>query len=252
MLAGVLSVALGGCSQKTPEEIYQEAAEKAAEMDSMAAASDIRLTLSQGDETMDMTMSMNVEAAGLTTGELIYVADGSMDLLGQKMDMSYFYTDGYYYMDMMGMKMKYPMDLSDMMDQAKQLMGGTTYDLKYIQNLEAAKDGDNTVLTYTMDGEQLEQLVQELMGSMGTGSEALEGVEYTFNSINCEMTVNPDGYNTSSKLNMDMSMTMGEETLGLVLEMVTQIENPGETIEVTVPDTEGYTEVIGGADEPIG
>lgn len=30
-----------------------------------------------------------------------------------------FYTDGYYYMDMMGQKMKYAMDMDKLMEQAK-------------------------------------------------------------------------------------------------------------------------------------
>ena len=247
VLAGMMALHLGGCSKKTPEEIYQEAAQNASELDSMAAATVIQLTLSQGEDTLDLSMNMEIEASGLTTGEFLYAAEGFLSFMEQEMDLSYFYADGYYYMDMMGAKLKYPMDLENMMDQAKQLMGGTSYDLEYIQNLEAQKEGDDTILTYTMDGQQLEQLVGELMDSVGAGEAALEGVKYTFNSVDCQMTVNLDGYNTASKINMDMSMTVGEETVGLVLDMTTEIENPGEPVEVAIPDTSDYQEVIGGA-----
>ena len=249
VLAGMMALSLCGCSRKTPEEIYQEAAEKPAQMDSMAAVSDIQITASYGEESIDLSINMDIKASGLTSGQLLYEADGSIDVAGQTMNMSYFYADGYYYMDMVGAKLKYPMDLEDMMNQAKQLTGGTSYDLEYIQNLEASEDGDNTILTYNMDGEQMKQLVQELLGGMNIAgaTEALEGLDYTFNSIDCQMTINPDGYNTASRIAMDMTMSMDGEEIGFVMDMTTQIENPGETVQVTIPDTSEYQEVIGGA-----
>ena len=54
------------------------------------------------------------------------------------------------------------------------------------------------------------------------------------------MTINPDGYNTASRIAMDMTMSMDGEKIGFVMDMTTQIENPGETVQVTIPDTSEY------------
>lgn len=42
---------------------------------------------------------------------------------------------------------------------------------------------------------------------------------------------------------MDMEMTMGSETIGLKMDMAATINEPGKTVEVTLPDTEGYQEI---------
>ena len=95
VLAGMMALSLGGCSRKTPEEIYQEAAEKSAQMDSMAAVSDIQITASYGEESIDLSINMDIKASGLTSGQLLYEADGSIDVVGQTMNMSYLYAERY-------------------------------------------------------------------------------------------------------------------------------------------------------------
>ena len=62
-------------------------------------------------------------------------------------------------------------------------------------------------------------------------------------TVEGDLTLNKEGYYTNMKMTMDMDMTMQGETIGLKMEMTAEVHDPGKTVEVTLPDTEGYQEI---------
>ena len=70
-----------------------------------------KMTMELAGETMDVNMDMNMLMTGYNTPDFKYQMDATTGLLGQNIEMTAFYTDGYYYMETAGQKIKYPYDL---------------------------------------------------------------------------------------------------------------------------------------------
>lgn len=242
-LATVLSLA--ACKgEKDPKVLYDEASKKTSELASMDVTSVVNMQMTQGENTTDIKMDLDMKMADINTENMRYLAQGTTSLMGQSIEILMYYENGYYYMDSMGQKVKYAMDLNSMMDQIKQSTEGASVNSSYLKEITAKKDGNNQILTFTVDAEKMDAYVQDLMGQLGTN---MEGVTYTIKEASGEATVNKDGYFTNSKIKMSLEMNAQDQTVAMVMDTDSTYNNPGQTVEVTAPDLEGYTEIDAGA-----
>lgn len=241
LLAAAMALSLAACgSAKDPKAIYDDAAKKTSELTSMDVDSVVNMQMVQEENTTDIKMNLNMKMAGINTENLKYQAQGTTDIGGQSIDISMYYENGYYYMNSMGQKIKYAMDLDAMMKQIKQTTEGGSMDSSYMQDITAKKENGNQILTFTVDAEKMDAYLQEIMGQMGTD---LEGVAYTIKETSGEATVNKDGYFVNSKIKMSFEMNSQGETISMVMDTDSTYNNPGQDVEVTAPDLEGYTQV---------
>ncbi len=236
---------LSACKgEKDPKVLYDEASKKTSELSSMDVTSLVNMQMTQGENTTDIKMDLDMKMADINTENMRYLAKGTTSLMGQNIDMLMYYENGYYYMDSMGQKVKYAMDLNAMMEQIKQSTEGASVNSSYLKEITAKKEGDNRILTFTVDAEKMDTYVQDLMGQLGT---KMEGVAYTIKEASGEATVNKDGYFTNSKIKMSLEMNTQGQTIAMVMDTDSTYNNPGQTVEVTAPELEGYTEIDAGA-----
>lgn len=241
LLTAVLAMSLTACGgSKDAKTIYDDATKKTSELTSMDVKSVVNMQMTQEENTTDISMDMDMKIADINTDSMKYLAQGTTSVLGQTVDISMYYEDGYYYMDSMGQKIKYAMDLDAIMEQVKQSTEGGNLQSSYLKDLSVKTEGDTEVLTYTVDAEKMDDYVQELMGQMGTD---IEGVTYLIKEASGEATVNKDGYFENSKVKLTMDMSMQGESITIVMDTDSTYNNPGQAVEVTAPDLEGYTEV---------
>lgn len=242
-MSAVLAFSVAGCAKKDPRELYTEAVKKNQELSGMDMTSVMKMTMTQGEQSVDISMDMGIQMADINTDKMKYVAKGTTSLMGQDIETSMFYTDGYYYMDMMGQKIKYAMDMDELMKQVQQYTENGTLEAEYMKDIQAKKDGDNTILTFSADPAKMDTYLKDVMGSMGQVMPGMDAAQVTIKSADGDLTVNKQGYYTAMNMVMDMEMTMGSETIGLKMDMAATINEPGKTVEVTLPDTEGYQEI---------
>lgn len=240
LLTGAMALSLAGCGGQNAKKIYDDAAKKTAELDSMDVSSVIAMKMAQGEETIDISMDMDMKISGINTDSMKYQADANTNMMGQNQDISMYYENGYYYMDAMGQKIKYAMDLDAMMEQIKQSTEGSSMDSSYLKDIQAKKDGDNQNLTYTVDATKMDSYLQDIMSQMGTDA---EGVTYNIKEASGEAVVNKDGYISRQKVKMVFEMELQGETISMDMDVDSTYNNPGQTVEVTTPDLEGYEEV---------
>ena len=172
-----------------------------------------------------------------------YLAAGKTTMAGQDIDMKMYYEGGYYYMETMGQKIKYAMDLNQLMEQVKQSTEGANMESSYMKEIKAKKDGDNQVLTFTADAEKMDSYVQDIMGSMSGAIAGAEDIAYKIKSASGEAVVNKDGYFSSMNIKMSMDMTVQGETVGVEMDTNAVYHNPGQAVTLTAPDLEGYQEI---------
>lgn len=240
--------------------VYQEMEAKSSGMTDTDAYMDFKVDMSSGGDHIGMRLEMNVKANNMATPEQMRMntymrmtltdanlsggtggpgeAGSSVDLTGTQITANMYYADGMYYMDMLGQKMKTPMPLNEMMDTVKQSAGTTVDSLEYIQNLKLRTEGEDRILSFTMDATKMNGLLQQVMSSLqsitGNGS-------VSYRDISCEYIVNPEGYCTKSRMKMTMDMTVEGETITMTLDGDVGYANPGQPVTITAPNLAEYT-----------
>ena len=233
-----------GCGGgKDARTIYDEASKKTSELKDMDLTTNVAMTMSQGDQTIDVTTAMDIQMTGVNTEDMRYLATGKTSMAGQDIDMSMYYEGGYYYMETMGQKIKYAMDLNQLMEQVKQSTEGANMESSYMKEITAKKDGENQRLTFTADAEKMDAYVQDIMSSMGTAAAGMEGVTYKIKEASGEAVVNKDGYFSSMKIKMLMDMEVQGETISIDMDTDAVYRNPGQVVTLAAPSLDGYQEV---------
>lgn len=247
LLCLLMVLSLVGCTKgngsksSDPATIYEEASKKTSELKDMAGKASIKMKMSQNDQDMDITMDMDMKITDSNTKDMKYLCDAKMSMLGMDLDMTMFYTDGYYYVDTFGQKMKCAMDYSEMLEKANGTTIKTDELAKYMKDIKSKKDGDNTIITFQLDGEKMTQFIQDMMTGFGT---ATEGETFSGIDGNIEATINKDGYFSAVKMNLVLDMEIEGESGKMNMEMDMTYDNPGKSVEdIEIPDLAGYTEV---------
>ena len=236
LMAGALAVAaVSGCAKKQdPKEIYSAAMEKNSALDSVDMDVTMKMAMTADEESMDMEVSSNTKMDQSDKEHVKFITASSVAMDGMNMETTVFYEDGYYYMEAMGQKMKYPMDLESLTAQIQESVGSTTLPVESLDTVEVKKDGDNQILTFTANPEKMNDYLGQVMGAMGDVSQ-VSGLNMTINSA--------DGEYTDMKMNLDLSMESQGASVGMILDITGTVHQPGQPVEITLPDTADYVEI---------
>lgn len=239
---------------------YMEATEKNKELDSLDASVKAAMSMEADGESVDMEMELSMKMRGAKSGDLEYVMDGSMSMLGMEMPVSSFYTDGYLYTETMGMKIKQETTVYDALESVNDTMDISGRELFMITNMQMQTDGDDTIITYSMDTTQFNAFLDEMMG-MGAFTELDDSdyeVSYEIKQADGEVVIDKNGYYTREHVFMDMGMTVTDkeskesESMGFKMDMEVTINHPGEPVAFTLPSTAGYVDISQGLIELLG
>ncbi len=225
----------------TPEEIYKEAMEKNASLESMDVDMVMNMNMTMGEQAMDMKMDMKMQSAG--KGEdtkLLMTSTTEAD--GQSIEMTMFYADGYYYMDAMGQKIKYLMDASEIAAQTEAQTAGVELEVEWLTDLTVEDQGEDKLLKFVGDPDKMHDYVQDTLANSGSAN-GLEGMDLTVNEISGEYLIGADGYYKDAKIKMDLTLSADGQEAKMVMDIDMTYNNPGQPVEVTIPSTDGYTEV---------
>ena len=223
-MAGALAVAaVSGCAKKQdPKEIYSAAMEKNSALDSVDMDVTMKMAMTADEESMDMEVSSNTKMDQSDKEHVKFITASSVAMDGMNMETTVFYEDGYYYMEAMGQKMKYPMDLESLTAQIQESVGSTTLPVESLDTVEVKKDGDNQILTFTANPEKMNDYLGQVMGAMGDVSQ-VSGLNMT--------------------INLDLSMESQGASVGMILDITGTVHQPGQPVEITLPDTADYVEI---------
>lgn len=245
VLSAVMMFSVTACGNKVqdPREAMDAAVEKNAGLDSMDMDMNMKMHMSQGGQNLDISMDMNMKMADINKDTMRYLGDTKTSMAGQSVEMTIFYTDGYYYMDVMGQKIKYPMDLTQLMETVKKSTQSSTLTSEQMTDVTLKEEGDNTILTFTADPEKMNTYLKDAMGSMSGAGIGTENMEMTIREASGSYTVNKEGYYTDMILKMSFDMTVQGQTVAADIEMTGSVNDPGQPVDVELPSTDGYTEV---------
>lgn len=234
--------------------------------------------------SMTIAMDMNMKMAGVDFLSGSIKLDTAMDLNAEKMDSSkmsmkgtidmaidsalaaemgmtaeeakvnsaieYYYTDGYYYMNMEDLKVKMPLSFEEVMGQMTNLTSSTSEPICLLKDI--SKSGSTYTLVYA--GSAMTGMTEQIMGMMDTTTGVTGSAEavadLTLKDTTISVTVQ-NGHMTGMKTKIDMETTVEGQTMSLVMDMNVTNVKFGSNVTVTLPsDLSSYQEIIGGADTP--
>lgn len=242
--------------------VYEEMNQKQKSLTDVNAYLDYLVKVNSDAMKMESRVEMNMKANHITVPENLRMntytrmtinkittgdpAEGpgkvstNMNLSDKPMISNMYYEDGMYYMETMGQKIKQPMPLEQIMKSVQQIPGMENGGLEYIQNLKLRTEGEDRILSYTMDVGKMNELLDQVMGMSGMSAMVQSGAQISYDDISGEMVVGPDGFCKKSRMKMDMKMTMGESTISMSMDGDVGYADPGQPVEFPTPDLNGY------------
>lgn len=201
---------------------------------------------------MDMKMDMDLENMDQSrismTGKMDMQIDEALVEAGAEtsvsQDVAYYYTDGVYYMDLGGQKVKMDMSFEDAMAQVS--------GLDQMQNSEPiclidSIDVSGSTMTVTYSGAGMSGLVNDVLGEMGMDTDTA-GVDVQIGDVTSSVTIS-NGTIRSMDIDMQITMTVDGVAMTMDMTMDCTVNATGDRVTVDIPDDlDSYTDLIGGAD----
>ena len=227
----------GGGTALDGAQLYLEASKKNSQLSSMAATNIVNANMTIDGQTVPVSMTMDMKFKDLNQGSMKYLVNTRTTMTGLSMDSTMFYTDGYYYIDMMGQKQKVAMDL-DSMTQTIENASETGGMAGYMQNVSVSDDGNgNKIVSYTSDISGMGDYLQNMYDQMGMAVNSI-----SLKSMNAAAVINPEGYIVSENINMSFSLAALDKVVDADMDMQMNYTNIGQPVYFTLPSTEGYVE----------
>lgn len=226
--------------------VYQEMEAKAKELTDINAYYDFRIDVSDGTETTGGRLEMNMKANNMTDPENLkchmymrLTMDGADGALPAVITGSIYMMDEMYYLDLLGQKVKYEMPVSDIINNVQATMGTMDTSLDYMENLALYTEGEDRVVSYTMNEGAMNDLLRNVLTMTGMpGGQAGTGI--TYRDVSGEYVINNDGYYTKARTKMTMDMTVGGDKVTVRLDGDVGVVDPGQSVSVPEPNPAEY------------
>lgn len=200
------------------------------------------------DVKLDMDMEQMDQSKIAMTGKVKVemneeLVDPGMETKVEQ-DIAYYYTDGVFYMNMGGQKVKMDMSFEDMMQQMGDLSAmQKTEPICMIDSIE--KSGNTSTVTYSASG--MNGLIDSVLQNMDMTTADM-GV--AIDDMSAKVTVSNDMIKTMD-VAMQLTMTVEDQTMTMDVTMNCTVNKLGSGVTVTLPsDLDTYEEMTGGADAP--
>ncbi len=241
----ILAVAIlpTGCGEETPEpaEFLNTVFENYKETMSFQGTAEMMFETTYSGQTMsyEMNMDMGLDFNDIENPKM--AIDLTTSMTGMTVDMSMYYNDGYSYVDVLGMKIKQesPVDmLEDYYDFSLSIP-----EIAYIVDVTMTEEGDNYLLTYSVNEEEQNEILNDMMSSMGEEFDVdtmTESIEYT--KLSNSILADKDGNIISQDIVMEVTITMDGESMDMSLTGSMDYKALGEDVVIEFPDFSDYVE----------
>ncbi len=207
-------------------------------LDDMETNTEIGIKMINIDDPSSMQMEMRMTLPVTMTG-----AEDDMDIV-------YYYTDGYYYMDLAGQKVKYAMGLDELMQSVESTAGMENLDAELMSELTMEETDEGTLFTYSGNAESLGDYMDTLLGgtlssmagSFGTEvDELLSSLE--FGGISGTVLV--DDEQNIVRVTSNVAFTMTIEDMVMHVEQITNgdINAIGDDVTIELPNLDEFEEM---------
>ena len=246
------TTALGATPEEAQAYLEQVMTQTNSSMDDINAFYDLDIGISGdmltelGIDPITMRMEMNLKANHLLDpSQLKYMAYYRItDQTGEQMTGTMYLTDGYMYSDTLGTKTKMKMEAGT--DLNVELLPTDLNDMSMdmIKDVSIRQEGEDTVVSYSMDAAKFNQFMMDFMGLTGMEAEFADaGITMSFGNLDGEYVLNSQGQLIKIRMDIAMDMGISGENLHITMKGDVGIADPGQPVEVPMPNPAEYTEI---------
>ena len=237
-LSCILLFSITACQKKrTAKEVMQSSLKQSSSLKDADFNGNASYTIETGKEgsqsTINFKMNFDTKLQTLKKDNLKMSMTSTINMLGQNINMTMYYADGYYYMNSNGTKQKMKMDIAGIQKQLQSTTGQTSLPAKYYKDLKLCEKDGNTILKYSINNDGLNQYVKDVTSQMTTVTGGSNSIKVS--SLTGTKTLNDK--DLPVKESIQMVMESGDnETGSITLKMNLTYHNPGKSVTVTLPD----------------
>lgn len=239
----------GGDGELTPYQLVEQASNKLNDADGAAYDMTMDMTIAvpdmsaeQGTITMKLTGDVKQQKVDENNYKLAYNMSTDMSALGAGViDMEMYYADGYIYYNIPAAATKYKMAMT--MEEAMQEANTSALDgieEEMVKESSVADEGDGKVVTMTLDGTKMTDLVMDMAGDL-TASLG-DGGEMNIGDIPYTVHIDADGNMTSIEMDMTFDMTVQGTAMNMSMNMVMDVTAVGGVTVELPADLADYPE----------
>lgn len=249
LVLGLIFVfSMTACTKKrTAQEILESSIKKSESIKSSHTTGSAKVKInSDSASSMDFTMTFDTKVTDLNKDSMQVESGMKLAILGQSMDITSYYTDGYYYTKMGTEKQKLKMDLKSIQEQIENTIGQTSLPAKYYEDLSLEEADGNQVLSYKLNEEGLNEYVTQIMSQMNSitgqsNTDAANSIKVS--SFSGTMTIDENDNILSQTVKLTMKSTT-EENASIQITMNSKQEATGKDVKLSLPDDlSSYTEI---------
>lgn len=246
-----VSMSISALAAEDPAALLERVNAKNSDLNSMDCDMGVHAVVQLQDPDYDEELSMNLDMAmkvqmdQINSGNLRYKADMAMEFMGVQQYATVFYKDGYYYMNSDGTKLRYPMDLDAMIEKAKGTASfAPEIEAAMMSSLSVREENGMRILSYEADASAVDRYVKEAMNDL-LGDTGIGMMDMNIRQIKGEYVINQEDYCTAMDIYMVMDMSVMDEKMTIIMLIESDINNPGQPVNVSLPSTDGYEDLAG-------
>ncbi|GFO85979.1 hypothetical protein [Anaerostipes butyraticus] len=195
---------------------------------------------SDDSESQTLTMDYDAKISDSGSDSMAMAMTGKMSSSGTSIDMNIYYSDGYYYINMLGQKIKQKMDLSKLQKELEATTNQTQLPVENYKDIVVSQNSEgNTVLDYKLNDDGLDEYIKEIADQMGAissssvSSDDLDSVKIS--SFSGQRTLNKDDYTIKESVKFVMENKQSDDG-SITISMDITYKNSGKDVTVTLPD----------------
>ena len=167
--AAIMTMSTTAFAAENPAEVFDRVMEKNNTIQSAEIQSGVHSVILAKDVIPDgqmkVDMAMHAEMDMQDTTDLKYLAQVASSILGQDSYSQVFYTDGYYYVDTNGVKLKYPMPLEQIISSVQTGVNTSNMESSYMKGISLNEVNGKRVLAYEANPKKLNKNVKEALAA---------------------------------------------------------------------------------------
>lgn len=235
---GTDAVSQTGAKEKTPLEEYNYISERLNEFSAVEAQLTTAFFVNNGSESLQLNMVSEIRQVGNGTVGADIEMITSTRYLDESVEMASYYTDGYFYTDYRGEKVKYRISNEDMMEENNLTLPDIDEDSLKESSAEIDDQG-NTVITLVADSSIMKSSLDRYAGQ-------ILGAENGFfkcSDLTIVVKADDKGNIISCDTLISMVLNEGGVMTEYTIDSYAEYYNTNEKIEITFPDFSEYTEI---------
>ena len=247
--AAIMTMSTTAFAAENPAEVFDRVMEKNNAIQSVDIQSGVHSVIVAKDVLPDgqmkVDMAMHAQMDMQDTADIKYLAQVASSILGQDSYSQIFYTDGYYYVDANGVKVKYPMPLEQIVSSVQSGITTSNMESSYMRGISLREVNGRRVLAYEANTKKLNKSVKDALGAVMNTLGADLDLDMGIQEMKGAYVLDDNDYITYMTNYIVYNMEVLDQPMTCITLMETEVQNPGEPVSVTIPSTDGYEDLIG-------